>query len=172
MSGFDLAQTFYIDADAVQKATVTTITSIDLYFQGKPTQNQTKSGIAKPGIVVYLAGTNSDNSPNLSSTNTRIFARVEYDNINVSTTGSTATTFTFNKPFVIPTNRTYAFLISFDGSDPDFKMWYNKAGENKFGTTTATQTNSAKVDGYLFKTTNGKVLTPEKHAHLSSTLKL
>lgn len=164
---YDLAQTFYLDADAVQSAKLVYATSVDLYFYSKPVENQTSSGIAKPGVTVYLCGTNSDNSPDLESITRRFVARVEYDNINVSTVGDAVTTFNFSQPVYLPTNRQYAVVIKFDGSDKGFLVWYNKAGENMFGTDNITQVSSGKVDGSLFTITNGLQLTPQTDADLS-----
>ena len=60
MSGFNLAQTFFVDADAAQQASSVYVTSIDLYFYGKPTAGKTKSGISKPGVSLFLCNTNTD----------------------------------------------------------------------------------------------------------------
>jgi len=45
MSGFDLAQTFFIDPAAAQQAPAVFITSVDLFFKSKPVQGKTQSGI-------------------------------------------------------------------------------------------------------------------------------
>lgn len=167
MAGFDLAQTFYIDKDAVQGADNIFVTSVDLYFYGKPVSGKTKSGITSPGASIYVGMTNDNGSPNLDMYHHTFAARVEYDNINTDTAGVTATTFTFRQPVPLATARLYSFLVKFDGSDPDFKLWYNKAGENVLGTTTKTQVTSGKVDGAFYMVTNGKDLTPVLDADLS-----
>lgn len=170
MVGFDLAQTFYFDKDAVQGADTAYVTSINLYFYGKPVAGNTKTGIVKPGVSLYMCKTYDDGSPNLEIVHNMFSSRVEYDNISVSTTGSTATTFTLNQPVPLPTNRSYGFLLRFDGSDDDFKLWCNKAGQNILNTNTPTQVTSGKVDGYLYKITNGVNLTPERDTDLSFTM--
>lgn len=172
MSGIDLAQTFYIDAAAAQNSQTINITSIDLYFDAKPVQGKALSGIYSPGVTVYLADTYPDNSPNLTAMRKDIFARVEYDNIKVDTIGATATTFTFSRPISVRTNAMIALLISFDGSDPAFKMWYNKAGQAQFGTTNLTSVTSGKVDGNFFVITNGTSITAQKDADLSFKVKV
>lgn len=172
MSGFDLAQTFFVDPDAAQQAASIYITSIDLFFYSKPVQGKTQSGIFKPGVTVFIADTTTDNAPNINSFKQDVVARVEFDNINVSTTGALATTFTFSRPINIRTNVTAAFLIKFDGSDAGFKLWYNKAGSVEFGTTNLTSVTSGKVDGNLFIITNGNTLTPQKDADISFKLKV
>jgi hypothetical protein len=172
MAGFDLAQTFYLDKDAVEGADSIFVTSVDLYFFGKPVSGKTKSGITNPGASVYLAMTNDNGSPNLDLYHHTFAGRVEYENILTDASGATATTFTFRQPVPLSTARSYAFLIKFDGSDPDFKLWYNKAGENVFGTTTKTQVTSGKVDGAFYTITNGRDLTPVLDADLSFNLQV
>lgn len=172
MSGFDLAQTFFLDKDAVQGADIASITGVDLYIYKKPTAGKTKSGINKPGISVFLCGCKEDGSPDLTLFHHTFSARVEHDNVAADTDGGDPTSFVFNQPLPAPTDRKYAILIKFDGSDPDFKIWYNKAGENVLGTTTKTSVSSGKVDGSLFTMTNGKTLTPVVDADLSFRLKV
>lgn len=172
MSGFDLAQTVYMDADAVQQAELVYITSVKLYFYAKPVQGKTSSGISEPGVSLYVTSVDDTGAPVLD--NKSIFhtygARMEYGDINVSTTGATATTFTFRQPIPVNTGKRIAFLVSFDGSDNGFKLWCNKAGENVLGTTTATSVTSGKVDGHLFRVTNGNQLTPQLNTDLSFVL--
>lgn len=170
MLGFDLAQTFFLERDAVQKSTTASITKVDLFFYSKPTANKTKSGLPKPGVSVYLCNVKDDGSPDLSIVYHQYAGRVEFDNIVTSTTGVTATTFTLRQPCIVETDKSYCVLVKFDGSDPDFKLWYNKAGDKKLGTTTTTQTSSGKVDGYFYTITNGSVLTPQTDADLAFKL--
>lgn len=172
MLGFDLAQTFYFDKDSVQGADVAFLTSVDLYFYRKPTSGKTKSGINGPGVSVYICPVLENGAPDLTLVHHTFGARLEFDDINTSTTGATPTTFTFRQPIPAPTARSYGILIKFDGSDPDFELWYNKAGDNVLGTTTQTQVSSGKVDGYFYKITNGKELTPERDADLSFRVKV
>lgn len=170
MLGFDLAQTFFLERDAVQKSPTAAFTKVDLFFSAKPVANKTKSGIPKPGASVYFCNVKDDGSPDLSLVFHQYAGRVEYDDINVSTIGATATTFTMRQPVIVETDKSYGILVKFDGSDPDFKLWYNKAGDVKLGTTTTTQTSSGKVDGYFYTITNGSVLTPQTDADLSFKL--
>lgn len=172
MSGFDLAQTFFIDQNAVGQAASVYITSIDLFFQGKPVQGQSQSGIYSPGVTLYIGDTLTDNSPNVKSYKRDVFARVEWDNINVSETGDVATTFTFSRPLNLRTNTTAAFLIKFDGNDRGFTLFQNKSGSYQVGTTTRTSVTSSKVDGNLFAITNGTTLTPQRDADMSFRMRI
>jgi hypothetical protein len=167
MLNFDLGQTFFVDKQSVEGSDVAFITSIDLYFYSKPTQNQTVTGIHNPGASVYLCGTKTDGSPDPSTINQIYGARVEYSNINVSTTGATSTKFTFRQPVRVSTDRSIAFLVKFDGSDKNFKLWGNKAGQLGINSSSVTQVSSGSVDGYLYKITNGSSLTPQTDTDLT-----
>jgi len=168
---FDLAQTFFVDADAVKQSDAVFITSVDLYFYSKPIQGNTKTGIASPGVTISICPVD-ENGPMLESAISTFSSRKEYSDILVSTVGATPTSFTFDQPTPLKTNTSYAVLIQFDGSDDDFQLWYNKSGEVKLGSTTLTQTTSGKIDGFLYKITNGKVLTPERDADLKMAVKV
>lgn len=161
---FDLAQTFYIDERAVANSDMVFITSIDLYFQNKPEQGKAKSGIDAPGVSVYICPVDF-NRPAVELAFHTQSARKEFASISTDSTGATATKFTFT-PVQVSTGKKYAFLIRFDGSDPDFTLWYNKAGELVNGATTTAQVSSGKNDGNLYKLTNGNILTPEYDADL------
>lgn len=162
---FDLAQTFYVDEKAVANSDTIAITSVELYFISKPSELKTKTGIDSPGVSLYIVPVDT-NGPQTNSVFHTEGSRVEFSNILTSPTGVTATKFTFRNPVNCATGSMYAFCVHFDGSDPDFKLWYNKAGELKLGTTTKTQVSSGKADGNLYKITNGSVLTPERDADL------
>jgi hypothetical protein len=167
---FDLAQTFFVDKDAVSLADTCFITSVDLFFKTKPVAGKTTTGIYKPGVSVYVCPVDND-VPSLTAVYPEV-ARVEYDNIYESSIASTSTTFTFNFPIPIKTNQSYAILIKFDGSDNDFKLWWNKAGEKVLNTTNVTQVSSGKVDGFFYTITNGKQLTALRDADLKFNLKI
>lgn len=167
---FDLAQTFYIDKDAVRQADTIFITSVDLYFKNKPVAGKTKTGIFKPGVSVYICPVDND-APNIEAAYPEV-ARIEYDSIIETTTAVTPTTFTFNFPVPIKTAQSYALLIKLDGSDDDFRLWWNKAGEKILNTTTGTQVSSGKVDGYFYTLTGGKSLTALKDADLKFNIKI
>jgi len=167
MLNFDLGQTFFIDKQSVENSDVAFVTSVDLYFYRKPVQNQTVTGIQNPGVSVYICQTKTDGSPDPTTIQQTYGARVEYNNIVVSTTGASSTKFTFRQPVRLTTDRSYAILVKFDGSDKDFKLWGNKAGQIGVGSSTATQVSSGSVDGYLYKLTNGSSFTPQTDLDLS-----
>jgi hypothetical protein len=168
---FDLAQSFFIDQRAVANSDTVFITSVELYFRDKPTQSKTKSGIDTPGVSVYIAPMDLD-GPKLTEVFHTFAARMEYASINTSTDGSISTKFTFRNPVPASTGASYVFLIRYDGSDPDFNLWYNKAGQLVTGATTTSQVSSGKNDGYFYKITSGEVLTPEIDADLKFKLNI
>ena len=158
---YDLGQTFYFDKQSVQGADMAVITSVELYFRNKPVQNKAESGIASPGVTVAICQTKDDGSPDLATlTNSLHIARVEYGNINTSTTGATSTKFVFQQPITVSTNRSHAFLIKFDGRDKGFRLYANKAGQTALDSSSITQVSSGTVDGYAYQITNGFTLTP------------
>lgn len=162
---FDLAQSFYVDEQAVANSDTVFATSVDLFFKAKPVQSLTRTGIDAPGVSVYICPFNTS-GPNIDYIFHTYAARVEYGSINVDTFANTATKFVFRNPVPLPTGASYAFLLHFDGNDSDFKLWYNKAGTPQLNQPTATQVSSGKSDGNLYKITNGNVLTPELDADL------
>jgi len=158
---YDLGQTFYFDSQSVQKAEAAVITSVELYFRNKPTQNKTESGIAAPGVTVAICQTKEDGSPDLSTLNNMLHtARVEYANINTSSTGATSTKFTFTQPVTVSTDRSHAILIKFDGRDRGFRLYANKAGTIVLNGSSITQVSSGVIDGNAYRITNGFTLTP------------
>jgi hypothetical protein len=165
---FDLAQTFYVDKDSVRQADTIFITSVDLFFKNKPIAGKTKTGIFEPGVSVYICPVDND-VPNLNAVYPEV-ARVEYAGIFETSTATTSTKFSFNFPIAIKTAQSYAILVKFDGSDDDFKLWWNKAGEKVLNTTNNTQVSSGKVDGFFYTITNGKMLTALKDADLKFAL--
>ena len=171
-AGFDLAQTFYVDTDAVQKSNDVFLTSIDLYFFNKPVEGKADSGIYSPGASVFITGTDENGAPNFQKIYHLHSARREYADINTSLTGDVATTFTFKQPIHVSTGHMYAILVKFDGNDPGFLLWYNKAGESLPSSSSLSQVSSGKVDGHLYRLTNGTSLTPNYDQDLSFKLRV
>lgn len=170
MSGFDLAQTFYVDPGGCQNSPSVSVTGVDLYFFTKPVQGKARSGIDTPGVTVYIGAVNTDGSPDLNSIVRDPVARVEYANIVADPAGALPTHFAFSRPIQIRTGLKACFLISLDGSDPGFQLWYNKAGDKQYNSTVTSSVSSGKVDGHLFKITNGTSLTPQLDSDMTFKL--
>ena len=101
---FDLAQSFYIDPESVLNADTIYITGIDLYFNQKPVEGKTKTGISKPGVSLYVCPVVNE-VPDLEEYYSDSVARLEYDSISTSNTATTATSFSFDFPVPIKTNK-------------------------------------------------------------------
>ena len=125
---FSRAQTFYIDPISVDNSSSVSLTSIDLYFKTKPATTNNASGIAYPGITLYIANMGSDGNPDITNLDTSVYARVEYNNINVSDTATASTNFVFTKPITVTTGFQYAFIIKYDGNQ-EYDIWVAKRGD-------------------------------------------
>ena len=155
---FNKAQSFFLDSSAAQGASVVFVTSIDLFFKDKPQANKTQSGSEKPGITLNICEV-KDGIPNIGSADVKTVARVEYDNINTSSSADTSTKFTFDTPAPLKTDKQYAFLIKFDNNEV-FQLWRNRVDEVDINTGVASKLSSGKVDGNAFDITNGSDITP------------
>jgi hypothetical protein len=162
---FDLAQSFFIDREAVENAAVVHITSVDLYFNTKPAAGKSLTNIYKPGVSLYICPLTNE-QPDLDKVVQGCVARVEWDNVATSGTAATATKFTFDRPVTVATDGQYAFLIRFDGSDNDFKLWWSESGETYVNTSAQATVTSGFNDGNFYKITNGNVLTKTTNADL------
>ena len=175
---YDLIQTFYVDKNRVSNTSVIFITSVALYFSGKPTYESdlnkpvaTKSGIRKPGVTLTLCPVEQE-LPVIEQAFVQYSKRVEHENINTSNTAATATVFTFDEPIPVVTDKQYGVCIKFDGGDPDFLLWQAKNGENKVGTNIKQNVSSGKTDGNLYIVGNGDRLEPVHDADLTYYLNI
>lgn len=155
---FNVAQSFFIDKEVVQGAPTAFLTSVDLYFKGKPVEGKSTSGINKPGVSVSICSI-VDGKPDLNTVDHRSYSRVEFDDINTSSTASTLTKFTFKKPIPFTTDREYAVLISYDGNDPYFVLWKNSSNQADIVTGQPSKVSAGKVDGNYFDLSNGTEVT-------------
>ena len=131
---FNLAQTFYVDGDAVAKSDNIVLSSINLYFKGVPKATNNKSGINSPGVTVTIAKVLPDGSPDINGLVDRAVSRLEYSSINYSADASALTNFSFSSyPIILQTNQTYAILVKYDG-DEDFVLWSARENDIIVGT--------------------------------------
>jgi len=193
----DLAQTFFIDSKAVNTAKNIFLTSIDLYFRNKPTTQSTSSGLANPGVTLYICETKLQDGiqvPDLFRPVAYGRSRKEFGSISTSLNGATATNFTFTRT-PLNTNQTYALVIKFDGFDTGFSLWRNKGNEGydgiegqtddaaAIGLTNNTSASVSRgsnspnmtkgaLDGYFFVLTSGAVATPQLDVDLKFKLNI
>ena len=148
---FNLAQTFYIDADAVNNATEIYISSIDLFFKSKsnPDSSVTITGIDRPGCSVTIVPT-KNRIPIIDEATLMPKSRLEYGYIDVDSTNAQAKTkFLFSKLVSVKTNTEYAILVKFDGGS-NFKVWTSTEGEYLLGTTDKTAGPAGKYIGNYY----------------------
>lgn len=153
---FNYAQTFYLDGETVKGAKNVGISSIELYFKRKPNPSNNKSGIRDPGVTVFICGTTPDREPVIDPIATGNIpyqvARLEYNDIVVSSDASRATKFTFPDPILVETNKEYAFVIRFDGNE-DFILWTSKQNDILVGTNKTSPGPSGKYTGNYYEKT-------------------
>lgn len=122
---FDYIQPFYVDADAVSGATSAMVTSIDLYFKGKPNKVKNISGYDAPGVTVSICEIVND-TPNMERVLADSVQTLDYDDINASTNGQARTTISYNSPVRLETGRSYGLVVKFH--DPAYLLWENVQG--------------------------------------------
>ena len=162
---FDIAQSFFLESSVVDNAVAVYITSVELYFEDKPAAGKSATGIYQPGVSIYICPLSND-QPDIDSVIQASRARLEWNSITTDGTAETATKFSFTRPILVSTDRPYAFLVSFDGSDNDFKLWLSKSGDTFLNTSTQASVSAGYNDGNFFKITNGSVLTKTTDADL------
>lgn len=148
---FNLAQTFYIDADAVNNAAEVYISSIDLFFKSKSNADGSVSisGITRPGCSVTIVPT-KNRIPVIDEASSMPFSRLDFGYINVDSTNAQGKTkFSFSKLINVKTNTEYAILVNFDGGS-NFKVWTSTEGEYLLGTTDKTAGPAGKYIGNYY----------------------
>jgi hypothetical protein len=147
---YDYIQTFYADPEKVNRSPTVSVSSIELFFKAKPDKTRNASGKPSPGVTVRICEVRND-EPVLNSTYPEI-ARAEFDDINAFSDASFGTVFSFNRPVLLETGRSYGVVIVCD--DPGFVLWENVAGDNFVGTAVPSPGSNLVKDGRLFRFTN------------------
>jgi len=168
---FTAAQSFYIDPNSVEKSPVVLLTSVDLYFKQKPSISTNASGTVKPGVHIAICPI-LDGIPRVDQHYPSSITRIEYDNINTSSTAASLTSISFAAPLQLQTDKEYAILIGADGEDPGFILWKNSTGEVDVISGATAKVSSGKVDGNYFDITNGTNITPQHGVDLKFTVKV
>lgn len=154
-----IAQTFRVDTNA-GKDSVVALNKIDLYFKQKSTNTGN-------GITVEIRET--DNGyPSAVKTVQNSTVKLNNSDINVSNTGSLATTVTFKDPVLLKTNAEYAIVLVPDQSDPDFYTFTSRLGQVDL--IQNIQISQDTFDGVLFTSSNGRAWTPYQDENLKFTI--
>lgn len=138
-----LAQTFNINFN--DGADGCFVTRLDLYFKSKSTDKnvtisirETDNGYPAPITIASKTLTPSQ--------------------VNVSNTGQTVTTVTFDTPVFIRNNKDYAIVVAPDANSPDYLIWTAEVGKPDVFTNTVD--NGDFGVGVLFISSNDRVWTP------------
>jgi hypothetical protein len=150
---FNLAQSFFIDADSVKGAKSVGISSIELFFKSKPTAEGNKSGISNPGVYAFICDITPNKNPDITPylRGATPIARVPYQDIDTSSDASRPTKFKFKSPVFVESGKEYAFVVIYEGNE-SFDLWKSKQGDLLIGTNKVSPGPSGKYDGNYYGT--------------------
>lgn len=156
VEGAGISQTFFVKRSMAGLGEFILLESLDLYFKRK----------GSSGVTVSIREVQNG----YPSGEVLPFSQVHLDaaNVSVSAKANTATSFDFEYPVRLNTEREYAIVVQPDGNDPDYLIWTSRAGR--------TDANSGLVvnqdwgDGSLFGSTNGKVWQAYKSEDMKFSL--
>jgi hypothetical protein len=160
-----LAQTFYVDPNAVANSSSVLHTGVDLYFKSVPSATNNRSGITNPGIHVSICDTNLDGSPNFDAVYSDSQINVPYSSIIANSSASTATTITWPQPVALYSGKKYAIRIQ--TQDPDFELWSAVAGQYVANTTTVFPGFATGFQGALYDYATDGTVTPRAAENLT-----
>ena len=150
---FNLAQSFFIDSDAVKGAKQVGISSFEVFFKSKPSAEGNKSGISNPGVFAFIAAIMPNKTIDIGpySRGATPVIRVPYTDINTSSDASRPTKFKFKSPVFVDSGKEYAFVIVYEGNE-SFDLWKSKQGDLLLGTNKVSPGPSGKYDGNYYGT--------------------
>ena len=168
MPNYQYIQTFYVNPDAVDKATDILLTSVDLFFKTRPDLIDSISGSRDPGVSIAICEV-VNGAPDPTLILRKSNARVGYDLINAYSKPTIPTNFTFPDPVFCKTGRYYGICIYFE--DPLFSLWQNVQGQNLVNADGTTSTPSpgssiSSFDGVLYtsnKSISSSVVSAESY---------
>ncbi len=153
-----LAQTFIVDDE-----TGIYVTSLNLYFQEKPTEFDTPVTIE---IREVELGTPSQTVLPFST------VEKEPDEITISDNASVATKFTFESPVYLNGQREYAIIIL--SNSTEYRVWISRLGDSDVSTLGAESgqvvVSTQRLLGSLFKSQNASTWTPSQYEDLTFQL--
>ncbi len=145
---FSGAQAFFIDPAAIAGAESGYLSRISVWFKAKPQAIGNKSGIEEPGVTLILTST-ANGVPILDNIELAPSVRLEYQDVSVSADATLPTHFRFANLVPVDTNKTYAYLLKYDG-DEDFVTWKSVVGDRLVGSNTVSSGPSGKYTGNYF----------------------
>lgn len=144
MSVFNYIQTFRIDPNTVAGSTEVMLTSVEVYFKGKPQVLRNTTGIENPGLSAWICEV-QDDQPIPERILTGSIKSIPYDMIPTSSDSSVATVIGFPTPVIAKTGYTYGIVLKFD--DPAFDIWTNVQSHRLVGPTGTTNNPSPGSQG-------------------------
>lgn len=156
MPNYQYIQTFYVNPDAVDKATDVLLTSVDLFFKTRPDLIDSISGSRDPGVSIAICEV-VNGAPDPTSILRKSNTRVGYDLINAYSKPTIPTNFAFPDPVFCKTGRYYGICIYFE--DPLFSLWQNVQGQNLVN---ADGTTSTPSPGSSISTFDGALYTSNR----------
>jgi len=159
-----VAQSFYVD-DALYPDGVY-VTSIDLYFKTKSTNNNL-------GVTVEIR--EMENGYPTRKVIGAERARVLSSAINVSEDSGTATTFTFTNPILLLPDSEYCFVMKPDGNSDDFQIWTAEIGQidiTNSDVRVRIDKNTALIAGVLFTSSNDYTWSAKQNLDVKFNMKI
>ena len=141
-----LTQSFYVDEAFYPDGAF--ITSLDLYFKTKSTNNNV-------GVTVEVREMENGFPTKKVIGGERV--RVKSSGITTSATAASATTFTFENPIYLLPGSEYCFTVKPDGNSSEFELWTAEVGAIDVTNTDKSvriDKNNALVEGVLFTVSN------------------
>ena len=153
-----IAQTFIVRPAQAEGASMSMISSVDVYFKSKSTS---------VGATLELREVVNG----YPSQSTLPFGRkhLRPSQISVSDDGATATTFEFKNPVKLNVNKEYCFVVIPDANSPDFLIYTSKVGNADLATGTSITNDWG--DGVLFTSTNDSAWKSYQDEDIKFTLK-
>lgn len=156
-----LAQTFTIQPAQAEYASVIFVDELDVFFKRKSPATR------KNGVVAHIREV--ENGYPTAKVVPFGEKHIDWNFINTSDDGNTATKVVFDNPVKLEVGKEYAIVLEPDATDPDFFVWTARVGENQIDNDSV-QVSSDWGSGMLFTSTNNKAWQSYQNEDLKFTL--
>lgn len=153
-----IVQTFTITPEIANSREGIYLSSLDLYFRSKDSVH---------GVSVEVRETVNGFPSNVVLPFGRAWKPAA--NVNTSTVGNTATTFTFTNLIYLRTGQEYCFTIIPDAHSPNYTVFTAETGQTDLDTGTVVRQDWG--NGKMFQATNNRAWTPLTSEDIKFTLK-
>jgi hypothetical protein len=146
LNGNPIAQTFTLSGASTAGLPGVFLTQIGVFFKTKSSS-----------VGCYLGVVETNNG--IPDVTRRLGSGRKFSSeITTSNDSSAETIFTFEYPLMLSAEKTYAFYIMPDGSNPDYNMWVSEVGGTDI--ITGQQITQQPYAGVLYVSSNGESWTP------------